>query len=624
MEPGQYSEKPLLNLSLHTTRTKTAAIPMEKTFLLSDLDRAIESLKLIQYVPSHAGDLTLMLYNSTSRRYVAPLGDIASGQEVAYREQIILQTQHCVANILKVIPLLEKDRDQLSFLYNRWNVVAVASLPPEILRTIFKFIAVVDKSLCLRQIMHICRHWRTVGINDPFLWTNIRLNLKAGRIDYLTTLLQRSSPAPLSIDLEYPFPDFTFRTDYEASSFYDDKVRPISRFARMVMTQHGRIRRLRLAGRLPPTVHTIIAHYPAKSWVALESLLINTKPGFKLDWQDLPSLEFLSIDGIARPQLQSTTWTSFIGPTIRSLRLHGVESFSFDEWFNVLPRLPALEQLDLSFRPPMGLEDFSIDRNSFIPLRLPRLRSLAMDVWCSESMLFLGCLEYPKDATTLLRVCYSISSTWYLPRLEWALDVVRSKIDNPMPSRCCITTELGRKHDNSVIALYQGGSEIPFLELSLLLGSGGLVPMMPLIARFYELSHVEVLELPLHYVGPLKDQLISMKDVREMHVPRLSVDDQEVLCSSLGHGVTFPKLERIVLELSVRTKSGSRTRQTPVTETDRDVMTVGLLNMIRTRREMGYPIREIALGRCARSETLIQRLREDVPEVLVSCADDLR
>ena len=84
----------------------------------------------------------------------------------------------------------------------------ISILPPEILCEIFLYAADVDiheqyvvkerrKSYGWICVSHVCRHWRTVALSCPALWS--RLDVKAGSPELLEAFLARSRGVPLTV-----------------------------------------------------------------------------------------------------------------------------------------------------------------------------------------------------------------------------------------------------------------------------------------------------------------------------------------------------------------------------------------------------------------------------------------
>ncbi|VDC01789.1 unnamed protein product [Peniophora sp. CBMAI 1063] len=53
------------------------------------------------------------------------------------------------------------------------------------------------------MVTHVCRRWREIALNDPSLWAESTIDVLSIHPNYIPVILERSSPLPLSIQIEY-------------------------------------------------------------------------------------------------------------------------------------------------------------------------------------------------------------------------------------------------------------------------------------------------------------------------------------------------------------------------------------------------------------------------------------
>ncbi|KAJ6607511.1 hypothetical protein B0H10DRAFT_551566 [Mycena sp. CBHHK59/15] len=67
---------------------------------------------------------------------------------------------------------ISKFQDSVRALQSRRNALSpVSRLPPEMLSRIFLFCSDSDSLKWIKEVSHICRHWRSVALGCPNLWS---------------------------------------------------------------------------------------------------------------------------------------------------------------------------------------------------------------------------------------------------------------------------------------------------------------------------------------------------------------------------------------------------------------------------------------------------------------------
>ncbi|KAI0373361.1 hypothetical protein BV20DRAFT_908688, partial [Pilatotrama ljubarskyi] len=91
----------------------------------------------------------------------------------------------------KVRDLLE-EITQLSSTLNTFALVS--TLPPELLTIIFSYVvAFAESNKDVIALSHVCKHWRSLALDFPPLWAEIKLNRRDGIIAFA----ERSKRLPL-------------------------------------------------------------------------------------------------------------------------------------------------------------------------------------------------------------------------------------------------------------------------------------------------------------------------------------------------------------------------------------------------------------------------------------------
>ena len=77
----------------------------------------------------------------------------------------------------------------------------ISCLPPELLSTIFNFLActhVLQDFECWVHVTHVCSHWRHIAIDYPNLWTHISLHNPS----WVLEMLAHSKTASITVEAD--------------------------------------------------------------------------------------------------------------------------------------------------------------------------------------------------------------------------------------------------------------------------------------------------------------------------------------------------------------------------------------------------------------------------------------
>lgn len=345
-------------------------------------------------------------------------------------------------------------------------VTSIFCLPPELLQDIFLsqegFIVEQYSNVpshacissrgpcrpyCWMAVAHVCRHWRTVALACPSLWT--RFSISAHPM-WTMELLRRSGNAPLSI--KYRLPDGRSQWDTRLHSFA------------IVLGHLSRIEKLDIIQRssspLPPAIIGMLSgRAPQLRSLLLDGALFMLEP----DAQSEPEATY--VPGLLHPEntprLEHFTLSGsyghlrFTGPcasTLKHLHFISVPHSHFLQWPNaralleVLSAAPLLETLYFERRPPWSI---FVPHEGLKHATLPRLHALTLATEDDEIATLLTHLDLPA-----LR-CLEISSVLALIDAAAFTATLESKL-----------ATLGAMHDLSVeVSPSARRSSMPSLQI---------------------------------------------------------------------------------------------------------------------------------------------------------------
>ncbi|KAF8066657.1 hypothetical protein FPV67DRAFT_1582170, partial [Lyophyllum atratum] len=171
------------------------------------------------------------MMSDLASHFIGPNGDQASAFSIAE-----VRANAC-AYILSEI----SSSEEVTCLWKRrLNALALVSrLPPEILGTIFKYVAAgatKHSKLEWIPVSHVCWYWRFAALDCPDLWCNIPFTHPS----WAAEMFRRSKMAPLTVTVE-------FRRHYDTEAASQRKAQAVHALLSQVLTQMSRVKRLTLS-----------------------------------------------------------------------------------------------------------------------------------------------------------------------------------------------------------------------------------------------------------------------------------------------------------------------------------------------------------------------------------------
>ncbi|TCD63542.1 hypothetical protein EIP91_005288 [Steccherinum ochraceum] len=296
-------------------------------------------------------------------------------QQHMYEDISVSEVEACIASLNYTEDyqesLLKKEAREITIRLLALHAVlnrrtTVNRLPGEILVEIFNFCRQISlPSYCWFRVSHVCRRWRQVALDSPFLWTCIGLH-NAG---YVLACIERSRGMPLSV---------TFRPS---------KQPPDGRFADILAPEMSRITSLdvetpgcMLENMLEPDAHTrplpfdkVTSLRIAESQSTSQSSLptVGGPSYFDSFLASLPCHPHtLKLHGLKIPRNPALFSTHLV--VLQLSQPHGTHDLSVSELLYALQRCPSLEDLKLLYTGP----SFGAVAGPTPELELPKLKSL--------------------------------------------------------------------------------------------------------------------------------------------------------------------------------------------------------------------------------------------------------
>ncbi|KAJ7155425.1 hypothetical protein C8R43DRAFT_430595 [Mycena crocata] len=287
---------------------------------------------------------------------------------------------------------IRKSQDSIRALQSRRNSLSpVGRLPPEMLSRIFLFCSNPDSLSWIKEVSHICRHWRAVALGCPNLWS-IPIFSQPRWAD---EMLKRSKMAPLTVkaDLTYMTPKMinTLHSSLQISRIGELDVKTGSRSVPEILNLSD----------TAPYLHSLCLESPryAQEHFTLPPTFLNGEAPrlrrleltrFFMPW-DSPLMNNLTHLKIQNP-----------GPTARP---------SMTELVEALGRMPLLETLELDDALPRIADDVSTLSVPSARTPLPHLkRIIVANVSALECADTLNHLSYPSN-TSIKISCLGGTST---------------------------------------------------------------------------------------------------------------------------------------------------------------------------------------------------------------------
>ena len=256
----------------------------------------------------------------------------------------------------------------------RNSLAAISRLPPEILSKIFLCCAATYElpqfTMDWVKVTHVSRHWRTVAIGCPRLWTTLVFT----RPSWVEEMLKRSKRAPLVVDARLGF------------------MGPKSiQAAQLAMNHISRVRELNIFS--PGASYGKILSSVPREAPMLQILVLSTTneyhyaEPFRSNYSIPPELFSDDSSQLQRLELVycNLDWTSHLLKGLTHLKIHNTAPGfrpSTPLFLDVLEQLPTLTVLDLKDALPHVADGSS----TMSYQRIVKLHSLTnLHIWGSES-----------------------------------------------------------------------------------------------------------------------------------------------------------------------------------------------------------------------------------------------
>lgn len=274
----------------------------------------------------------------------------------------------------------------------RHNTLSIISrLPPEILSTIFRYVADSFRYAYRMewiQISHVCTHWRRVALECRSLWTNIASSYPK----WAKEILQRSQETPLTVLIDV------------SDSKYDSRRRHL---VQNILENMPRIRKLSFYHNhgYEDVLETILQDFvlPAPLLERLKLSMKDMKP------HALPRDVFSGQTPRLRQLVLRNCNLVWASPFLHNLTVLKVDSVvhtarpSMREAINALRNMPNLRVLDLRHALP-ALVDAASESDSEPTVLLTHLTQVRLESDMPECIYFLSHLTYPPTVSIKL-VC---------------------------------------------------------------------------------------------------------------------------------------------------------------------------------------------------------------------------
>ncbi|KAF7356579.1 F-box domain-containing protein [Mycena venus] len=225
---------------------------------------------------------------------------------------------------------IRKYQDSIRGLQYRRNALSpIGRLPPEMLSRIFLFCSDPESLSWIKEVSHICRHWRAVALGCPNLWSV----LVFAQPKWADEMLKRSKMAPLTVKA-----DLTYMTPRMVNTVHSS------------LTQISRIGELEVktGSRSVPEILNLTDTAPYLHSLSLAS------PGFAQEEHFTLPNNFLNAEAPRLRRLELTRfflpWDSPLLSNLFHLKIQNpgpTARPSMKELLGVLERMPQLETLEL-------------------------------------------------------------------------------------------------------------------------------------------------------------------------------------------------------------------------------------------------------------------------------------
>lgn len=293
----------------------------------------------------------------------------------------------------------------------------IASLPPEVLTSIFIQVKAIDeienwdkKQLEWIKITHVCKYWREVGIRTRCLWTNIPMYSE----EWAVEMLQRSKDMSITVTVDLARSSVPYPSAAALQKMYENF--PRMQELNVIKATHQEAApflNLTLPTDLPLRLHTVRFGGDTIRYDHSDILCFKDSTFFpNLNLSSLRRLSLLDchLDWKASSGfLRNLTHIRVISDHKHDLLDKGVEPF-----LNVLRGMPFLESLDFEyFAGPHRVSEVHPLPVHFEKVALNHLKILRLGVQMRQLDLILDGLDVPPDALMKL-YCYETSASFSL------------------------------------------------------------------------------------------------------------------------------------------------------------------------------------------------------------------
>ncbi|KAJ8517860.1 hypothetical protein ONZ45_g5029 [Pleurotus djamor] len=317
----------------------------------------------------------------------------------------------------------------------RNSFAAISQLPVDILSLIFLEVLPADNknaSACLEDLQSVCRHWKDLVVNTPWLWSCLYITPKTHDIMLAMTMLGRSKKAPLSvkllsytetaktaIELFWDFVGTVFAEFPRIRNLDITASHSLERFISAIPsdTRAPLLRTLRINGEhsgedaIRPSFFQQLESFPHLHTLALSYIRLPDKLPY------LPQLRKLSIIPSTNSARANTTMTWLLNalkstPNLHILNIHKLTKSAQPAHGHIVPtvKLDHLQFLDivftelsqsvlfdhLQFPPTTAIKAYFLDdhQNESPPTSISPLSAVVSRVIASDTVSSASCMVF--------------------------------------------------------------------------------------------------------------------------------------------------------------------------------------------------------------------------------------
>jgi hypothetical protein len=393
----------------------------------------------------------------------------------------------------------------------------IARLPSETLAEIFECAIAQDQTefsshdVQLRHIVSVCRHWHTVAMAYPRLWTALVFT----SVEITALMIQRSKECSLMV-----------KADFRSAQRHRHAIA-------LALTHLSRIRVLHLLGLSKDFHNSFIAAMDGPAPL-LESL--------RLTWNDapehdkLPSLLFADVTPRLRHfAVHHVPWSLPLLHDLTHLEIHGSTlTPSMAEFHRVLSRCLSLDTLILVDTLPAASDRLQP------PVSLPRLSHLHLAGPLAGCDVVIHSISFPKTTAVTIRSRFGSH-----PQLLRLLTNLRDMVSTT--ARLCLILEVFSTRIQAWTTAEPVSIERPSLDLSF---AGSRDTSFPIICERLTLTQLVNLEVEVFSLArDVRDEILStLNNLRVLTIHGKQVRELVPALTPLpGQAIPFPALRELTL-----------------------------------------------------------------------------